>query len=143
MNEIAIQRILKDHVGRKWVEAGLGQSSRMFVWAAMLSGEIVFSNGGGNKINSLVGKQLGVDFGDNPEFFQAVQLLRATGERELTFFSEGKEDNLEFVGRRYMNHYTAIYRRKQLTAVFVVSVDITEADSEAGICPLRGSKCPA
>jgi len=113
-------------------------------WVATLEGQIILSEGGGQKPDAFVGKQLGVDFGASPEFFEAIdQITSPNSPDELVMFSQGKADNNQFVSRHYLNIYTLLRTASgRPYSVAVTSVDFTAAIGEIGYCGGDLAECP-
>ena len=119
-------------------------SQGVFFWVATLEGQVILSEGGGEEADAFVGKRLGVDFGSNPEFFQAIsQITSPDSSDELVMFSRGKADNDQFAGRHYLNVYTLLRTASgRPYSVAVTSVDFTAAIGESGYCGGNLAECP-
>ncbi len=146
-SSVGIEAVISRHQHDRWSREFADESDRTFRWVARLDGEIIFSGGGGEPPGAYVGKRLGVDFGENPEFFAAVAMLLEPGApHTMIQFAVGKEDNLpRFAGRRFANSYSLILSPsgREPIAVAVVTLDVTGAILESdGHCRVHELQCP-
>lgn len=153
LSEEVIAGVIRQHRHNRWHAEFAGETDT-YRWVALLDGEVIFSEGAGHPPGHFVGKRLGVDFGANPGFFDAVRRLTAPGaDRRLTQFGYADDDNERFRGQRFVNRYTLVYSpggRPMAVAVTTMEISGAVQGSDGcdavlgsdGYCQVTGLRCP-
>lgn len=123
-----IEDFINSRSREKWRSTFRDESPAVVRWAASLTGEVLFSEGGPD----MVGLHLGKDFGGNPEFFRAVKVLtQGSNPDSLVQHAVGKPDNPISAGKTYVNAYSLLrYASGRPYGVAVTTIDTTGGEIE-------------